>query len=65
MLDKIRKLLLSNKYAIIVIDAPLKIKLPVFIIALGLFLFIFYGILVSPVISQANQRENHINSMES
>ncbi|MBK2106563.1 type IV pilus inner membrane component PilO [Francisella philomiragia] len=65
MVDKIRRFLLSNKYAVIVIDTPLKIKLPVLIITFGLFVFIFYGILVSPVISQANQRESHINSMES
>lgn len=29
-----------------------------------LFVFVFYGLLVSPVLSKANQRQNHIRSME-
>ncbi|MFV9925352.1 MAG: type 4a pilus biogenesis protein PilO [Francisella endosymbiont of Hyalomma scupense] len=63
MVDKIQSFL-SSKHINKVINAPLKIRVPVMIVVFVLFVFVFYGLLVSPVLSKANQRQNHIRSME-
>ena len=63
MVDKIQSFL-SSKHINKIINAPLKVKLPIMIIVFALFVFVFYGLLVGPVISKANQVQNHIQSME-
>ncbi|MDE4961563.1 type IV pili glycosylation protein, partial [Francisella tularensis subsp. holarctica] len=47
------------------INAPIKFRIPIMIAVFGLFIFVFYGLFVSPVLSKANQVQNHIQSMES
>ncbi|ABO46994.1 type IV pilus inner membrane component PilO [Francisella tularensis] len=63
MVDKIQSFL-SSKHINKIINAPIKIRLPIMIAVFGLFIFVFYGLLVSPVLSKANQVQNHIQSME-
>ncbi|AXH33354.1 type 4a pilus biogenesis protein PilO [Francisella opportunistica] len=63
MVDKIQGFL-SSKHVNKIINAPLKIKIPVMIVVFVLFVFIFYGMLVGPVLSKANQVQNHIQTME-
>ncbi|MDE4953478.1 type IV pili glycosylation protein, partial [Francisella tularensis subsp. holarctica] len=63
MVDKIQSFLYSKNINKI-INAPIKISLPIMIAVFGLFIFVFVGLLVSPVLSKANQVQNHSQSME-
>lgn len=63
MIDKLQKLL-SNKYVNKLLHAPVKVKLPIMMTILFIFIVFFYMVLVSPVLSQSDQVKNHIRSME-
>ena len=63
MISKIQTLL-NSKYITKIIYAPLKIKIPVFVIVFLGFLVVFYGMFVNPVLSKNATVEQHITSME-
>ena len=63
MINKIQTLL-NSKYVNKIIYAPLKIKIPVFVVVLFAFLFVFYGLFVNPVLSKNATVEKHVKSME-
>ncbi|API86854.1 type 4a pilus biogenesis protein PilO [Francisella uliginis] len=64
MKERIEKFFLSNKYSKLIIDTPLKIKLPVMIVVLIVFIFCFYLMLVSPVLLEEQRAQSQIKSME-
>jgi len=64
MIDKVQNLL-NNKYVDKAIQAPLKIKLPVFLLIFIAFLFVFYSFIVAPVLNKNAEVASHTKSMES
>ena len=64
MKERIEKFFLSNKYSKLIIDTPLKIKLPVIIVVLIVFMFCFYLMLVNPVLLEEQRAQSQIKSME-
>ncbi|KEI35913.1 type IV pilus biogenesis protein PilO [Francisella sp. W12-1067] len=63
MIDKLQSLL-SNRYINKAIYVPLKFRLVAMLVLLVLFSLIFYGIFVSPVLTNNASVENHINYMK-
>ena len=63
MIDKIQNLL-NSKYVDKALQAPLKIKAPVFLLVFFAFLFVFYGLIVSPVLNKNAEVASHKKSME-
>ena len=64
MISKIQTLL-NSKYINKIIYAPIKIKIPAFIAVLLVFLFMFYGLFVGPILNKNATVATHIKSMES
>lgn len=64
MKEKVEKFFLSNKYSKLIIDTPLKIKLPVMLVILIIFMFCFYLVLVNPVLLEEQRVQAQIKSME-
>lgn len=64
MKEKVEKFFLSNKYSKLIIDAPLKIRLPIMFIVLVIFMFCFYLMLVNPVLIEEQRAQAQIKSME-
>ena len=64
MKERIERFFLSNKYSKLIIDTPLKIKLPVMIVVLIVFMFCFYLMLVNPILLKEQRAQSQINSME-
>jgi type IV pilus assembly protein PilO len=63
MMDKIESLL-SSKHAKKIIYAPLKVRIPIMLVVLVIFMLFFYMIFVSPVLSKEKQVKDHIQAME-
>ena len=64
MIDKIQDLL-NSKYINKIIYAPLKIKIPLFVVVFFAFLFVFYSLFVRPVLIENAAIATHIKLMES
>ncbi|QIW10054.1 type 4a pilus biogenesis protein PilO [Francisella sp. LA112445] len=64
MKERVEKFFLSNKYSKLIIDTPLKIKLPVMIVVLAVFMFCFYLMLVNPVLLEEQRAQSQIKSMQ-
>ncbi len=64
MIDQIQ-ILLNSKYVNKIIYGPLKIKIPVFLLVLFVFSFLFYGFFVNPVLRKNTEVTGHIKSMKS
>lgn len=64
MIERLQKLFLSNKYVNKLLHAPVKVKLPIMLAVLCVFMSFFYFMLVSPVIFKKDQVKSNITSME-